>query len=639
MRKTPVRRYQQVADINGPLIKLARDYASKAQPDGSRRSDPSNNLPWILAGAAVLALAAGGIFWFQSLSFKTNDPALTQITLDTGYDAEPSISSSARQVAYASDRSGEGNLDIWIQPVSSSAPIRLTRDPADDHEPSLAPDGATVAFRSERNPAGIYLVPASGGDSRLLVPEGRSPRFSPDGKWIAYWTSRSDAPSKVYAISPDGGQPRPIAPEFSAAYPVWSPDSRSMLFLGRKAGASSASDDDWWVASIDPGDPQNTGGCRALRQHAILRAEACPPPGDWKNKSVYFTLPDEHGSNIWQAEILPSRDITAKPVQVTSGDGIHAQPAATDEGKVLFSKQSLNVDIWGVPLRANEGKLGGQWKKLTTDPSTDVFPSLSANGTKLLFQSNRRGIRTAWVLDMNSRVETPILIERNELLWPRVSPDGSRLSFAQEAAAGYDRFVMQIAGGNPEPLCQGCGRGMDWSRDGKSALIEDTSSKSIVLVKPGSTVKIPVLQPRPGGTRAEPKYSPDQRSIAFVERSDSATSRIYLAGLHGESATPSVEWLPLTKDKAWEAAPQWSPDSRLVYFISNRDGYRCIWARHQEEVKTSTGEPFAVYHFHDTRLSPANTALDATDLFVGSGQIVISLGELSGSLWMLTPHQ
>ncbi len=639
LRKTPVRRYQQVADIDGPLIKLALAYESKAQPGGSRRSERTGILPWIFAGAAVLALAAGGLFWFQSLSFKRNDQVLTQVTLDTGYDAEPTISSSARQVAYASDRSGEGNLDIWIQPLSSQTPVRLTRDPADDREPSLAPDGATVAFRSERDPAGIYLVPASGGDARLLVPEGRSPRFSPDGKWIAYWTSQSDAASKVYAISPDGGQPRPIAPDFAAAHPVWSPDSRSILFLGRKTASSSASDDDWWVTSIDPGDPLNTGGCRAFRQHAILRAEACPPPGDWKNKSVYFTLPDERGSNVWQAEILASRDITAKPVEVTSGDGIHVQPTATDEGKVLFSKQSLNVDIWGVPLHANEGKLGGQWKKLTSDPSTDVFPSLSANGTKLLFQSNRRGGRTAWVRDMNSRIETPILVERNELLWPRLSPDGSRLSFAQEALAGYDRFVMPVTGGNPEPLCRSCGRGMDWSRDGKSALIEDTSSKSIVLVKIGSNIRIPLLQPRPGGTLAEPRYSPDQRSIAFAERTESAASRIYLAPLRGESATPSVEWLPLTKDKSWEAAPQWSPDSKLIYFISNRDGHRCIWARHAEEAKTGAGEPFAVHHFHDTRLSPANSALDGTDLFVGSDQIVISLGELSGSLWMLTPRQ
>jgi hypothetical protein len=95
----------------------------------------------------------------------------------------------------------------------------------------------------------------------------------------------------------------------------------------------------------------------------------------------------------------------------------------------------------------------------------------------------------------------------------------------------------------------------------------------------------------------------------------------------------------LTRDNAWEAAPQWSPDGGLVYFLSNRDSHRCLWARRVEEAKGGSGEPFAVNHFHDARHSPANTALNATDLFIGADQIAIGIGELSGSLWMLSPSQ
>ena len=56
---------------------------------------------------------------------------------------------------------GQGNLQIWMQPVSGGSPVRLTNDPADDHEPAIAPNGSTVAFRSERDGGGIYLVPAA----------------------------------------------------------------------------------------------------------------------------------------------------------------------------------------------------------------------------------------------------------------------------------------------------------------------------------------------------------------------------------------------------------------------------------------------------------------------------------------------
>jgi Tol biopolymer transport system component len=638
LRKDPGRRYQHIAEVQEPLEQLAAAYAARnSLPGGSSRPKSAEKaLPWIFAVILIGAITAGVVFLLQGLSYKSKNSELTQITLDTGFDSEPAVSSSAQQLVYTSDRSGEGNLDIWIQPLASKAPVRLTNDPSDDHEPSISPDGMRVAFRSERQGGGIYLVQSSGGEARRLIGEGRRPRFSPDGKWIAYWVGQADAACRIYVIPSEGGEPRQVAPDFAGAYPVWSPDSRNLLFLGRKGATLGSSDTDWWVAPLEGGPPQNTGGCRAMRQHAVLHSEGCVGPGDWKNKSVYFSLPEGPASNLWQAEILPSKDISAKPVEITSGEGIRIQPCATDEGKVLFSQQSLNVNIWGVPIRPNEGKLLGEWKKLTTDRSVDVYPSISTDGTKLLFQSNRRGAQNAWLMNLNTRSEAPVSEERKGLLWPRISPDGSKLSFAEEIAGKYDRFIMLATGGAPEPLCQNCGPAMDWSRDGKRALIEDSSVKSIALVKPGSPGKTQLLR-RDGSTLVAPRFSPDERWIAFVARTESAGSRIYLAPLRGESTAAPGDWAALTKDNAWEAVPQWSPDGKLVYFISNRDGQRCIWARRFEEGRAA-GEPFAVHHFHDARRSPANTALQATDLFVGRDQMVIGVGEVSGSLWMIDPR-
>jgi len=637
LRKDPGRRYQHIAEVQEPLERLADTYAArKSLPGGSLRPKRTEKLlPWIFGIVLICALAAGILFWAQGLSYRSNNENLTQLTLDTGFDSEPAVSSSAQQVVYTSDRSGEGNLDIWIQPIASKAPVRLTNHPSDDHEPSISPDGMHVAFRSEREGGGIYLVQSSGGEARRLIGEGHRPRFSPDGKWIAYWVGQADAACRIYVIPYEGGEPRKIAPDFAGAFPIWSPDSRSVLFLGRKGATLGSTDTDWWVAPLEGGQPQNTGGCHALRQHAVLRTEGCPAPADWKGKRLYFSLPDGAASNLWYAEILPTRDISAKPVEITSGDGIRVQPSATDEGKVVFSKQSLNVDIWGVPILANEGKLAGEWKKLTTDPSVDVYPSLSADGVKLLFQSNRRGVQNVWLMNLNSRTEAPVSEERKGKLWPRISPDGSKLSFAEEIAGKYDRFIMPVTGGAPEPLCQNCGPAMDWSRDGQRTLIEDTALKSIALVKPGSAGKVGLLQ-RDGSTLAEPRFSPDERWIAFVARTEPASSRIYVAALRGESGAAANEWVALTKDNAWEAAPHWSPDGKLVYFISNRDGQRCIWARRFEDGKAA-GEPLAVHHFHDARRSPANTALQATDFFVGRDRMVIGIGEVSGSLWMIDP--
>jgi Tol biopolymer transport system component len=104
-------------------------------------------------------------------------------------------------LAYASDRSGQGNLDIWVQQMDGSTPVRLTSYEVDEHQPSFSPDGTQIAFRSEREGGGIYVIPTLGGEAKLIAREGQNPRFSPDGKSIAYWIG----PITTTVGPPNGG--------------------------------------------------------------------------------------------------------------------------------------------------------------------------------------------------------------------------------------------------------------------------------------------------------------------------------------------------------------------------------------------------------------------------------------------------
>ena len=52
---------------------------------------------------------------------------LTQLTADAGLTTDPAISPDGKLVAYASDRSGEGNLEIWVQQFNGRQASRLTQ--------------------------------------------------------------------------------------------------------------------------------------------------------------------------------------------------------------------------------------------------------------------------------------------------------------------------------------------------------------------------------------------------------------------------------------------------------------------------------------------------------------------------------
>jgi hypothetical protein len=167
---------------------------------------------WVVSAAVViLALLAGAATAIWLRRTAPEDFALTQLTYDSGYTTNPAISPDGKLVVYASDRSGEGNLDIWVQDIAAGDRARLAPNPADDSEPSFSPDGSKVVFHSDRDGGGIYSVAVLGGDLKLIATRGRGPRFSPDGQKIVYWVGESYfVRTQVYVVAATGGTPRPV---------------------------------------------------------------------------------------------------------------------------------------------------------------------------------------------------------------------------------------------------------------------------------------------------------------------------------------------------------------------------------------------------------------------------------------------
>src|SRR4051812_14214213 len=112
-------------------------------------------------------------------------------------------------------------------------------------DPRLSPDGSRVAFvvttidkESSEYRSAIWIAPTDGSEPPRPFTAGTkrdsSPRWSPDGKWLAFTSNRSVAggddkktPSHLYVMPANGGEPRKLTETKDGADAVaWSPDSR-----------------------------------------------------------------------------------------------------------------------------------------------------------------------------------------------------------------------------------------------------------------------------------------------------------------------------------------------------------------------------------------------------------------------------
>ena len=314
-------------------------------------------------------------------------------------------------------------------------------------EPQLSPDGKSVAFvrtttdvTTGRRNADIWVVPADGSAAPKLLIGGEktenTPRWSPDGKHIAFLSNR-DGEMQVYLADADGGSAKPLTRLAAGVQPpmVFSPDGSMVAFVSDvKIGADTPPTvhvltrllfrhwDEWrenlrhhvFVAALAGGEPRD-----------LTPGDFDSPPTQQEDAAITFT-PD-------------SKEL----VFVSNREGIDKEAYTT------------NNDVWSVPVS------GGAAKKLTPNPAADVQPQFTPDGKYLIVRAQRRPQFESdrWYLDAYDRAtgskrtlfETPDLAVGDFAL----SRDGATVYFTATSNGTDNLYSVPVAGGTPKEVTHG----------------------------------------------------------------------------------------------------------------------------------------------------------------------------------------
>jgi Tol biopolymer transport system component len=641
LEKKPQDRWQSMTDVRLMLEDLLKDMDSPAAPAAVK----SDRMRWWLIPAATAAgviLTVAGYRFAAARQPLAPEPVYRMLTATNGLNDFPALSKDGRFLAFASDRGGAGNLDIWLQQLGAREPIRLTSDPADETDPAFSPDATRIAFHSEKDSGGIYVVPTLGGDPMLLAPAGRNPRFSPDGKWIAYWTGRgegsiSQGSSHVFIVESGGGQPRAIRPEMGAAiYPTWSPRGDRLLLFG-----GSSDSYDYWSVPIDGGEPLKAGGFPKFRAQGLMAIGELgwEYPLEWTNGRALFASKLGDSSNIWASDLNQEGVFTSAARRITKGPGYQAHPAfasATDLERLAFSDQVENYDIWSIAVDPDRGTPRGEMSRVTNTISTEWTPSISADARLLLYISSASGGWSLVLKELDSGRTRTVVSSPTALGSAAISGDGRWVAYA---TARYDLMMTPAAGGMFVKVCDHCGTITGISRDGNLILYEPVKDEDLTAydVRRRQSIKLALRAPA-DGILSGGRFSPDGKWVAFhsIEGPGKAT-RVWIAPVRLDQPAPQSEWIAITDGTVFAQDPSWSANGKVLYFTSERDGFRCFWAQPLDpQTGRPADEPFALQHFHSARQSLRGLGSTGyrVGLSSGGGRTVFSFPELTGNIWL-----
>ena len=386
----------------------------------------------------------------------------------------------------------------------------------------IANDG-TIAFTYQDD---IWVAGPDGSNPRRItahVARDVSPRFSPDGQWIAF-TSNRMGNNDVFVVSAAGGEPRQLtyfSGDDQALY--WAPDGRSIILTSNRGPHPFGSP--LYRVALDGTVPEplgmDFGRAGMIKQDATLVAFNRNLPTYWRkgyrgNNSADIAVQDVRSGEI--------TEITDTNLQEFRGHVNDVHPMWGADGMIYFASERDGIfNLWRVAPR------GGAAQQVTRHRDDGVqFPAISPDGKRIIYENEF----DLWTVDVPNGTPRKITI--------------AMTSDAKENDVGVITAESRADGFSPSP-------------NGEYLAVDAHGEIVIVPSEQGFGEKTQVTSS--AWRERFQAYAPDGRKVAYVS-DESGEEEVWV----WDMATGSRR--KLTSHESVKSDLTWAPNSQKLAFVA-----------------------------------------------------------------------
>ncbi len=475
--------------------------------------------------------------------------------------------------------------------------------------PAISPDGAKIAFTYESD---IWMVDRNGGTAhRLTAMAGDEtlPKFSPDGKWIAF-ASNQNGNADIYVMPSEGGRIVQLTYHDAYDYPAgWSWDSKTIYFTSDRYNTFAA-----YSVPV-------TGGTavRLFSDNFFDQAHNVAEIPGTKAQAFYF-------STSWESYTSPQRkrykgdnnpDIeyynkaNREYKRITTWEGKDLWPTVDRNGKLWFASDEGNSEYNLYTIE------NGEKRQITSFPTSILRPQVSADGKFVVFARDYQ----IWTYDTqsgkstqcdikvwsNENLETDITYSTAEKISDfDVSQDGKKIAFVSRGRLFVSditgKFIKEMPTESKERVAE-----VRWLKDNETLLYTRTvkgfanlftisasapeaekqitnneSTITNIIFNPDNDKAIyqkgtgnidlmdlktfeskNIIKGEFWNRASQPRFSPDGRYIVYASRRNFEQDIFIFDTKDGKT-------YELTNNGVPEDAPFWSPDGKYIYLSSSR---------------------------------------------------------------------